>query len=243
MGGGFEKVTWRWAFYINLIAGGIFAPVYVFLLPSFDPTPGTPLAKRAVNFDYLGTVLSMSAFVSLIMAISFGGALYAWNSGQIIALFVITAILWSVFAIQQYLAILTTVSDRMFPLHFLKNKEAILLFLLMATGATAAFVPIYYIPIYFQFTRGDSALESAVRLLPFITVLSAFILLNGGFMSKIGYYQPWYVCGTILGLVGGVCLCESTNSPLISARQLSALMFARYSPYRRQHTHCANLRF
>ena len=141
------------------------------------------------------------------MAISFGGALYAWNSGQIIALFVVAAVLWAVFSVQQFLALFTTVDDRMFPVHLLKNKEAILLFLLMATGATAAFVPIYYIPIHFQFTQGDSALASAIRLLPFIFVLSAMILLNGGIMSRIGYYKPWYVGGTALGLIGAACLC------------------------------------
>ncbi|MCJ1367960.1 hypothetical protein MMC16_007098 [Acarospora aff. strigata] len=206
VGGGFEKVDWRWSFYINLIIGGIFAPVYLFVLPPFDPSPGTPYAKRAAKFDYVGAILSVAAFVCLIMAISFGGALYAWNSGQIIALFVVAAVLWAVFSVQQFLALFTTVDDRMFPVHLLKNKEAILLFLLMATGATAAFVPIYYIPIHFQFTQGDSALASAIRLLPFIFVLSAMILLNGGIMSRIGYYKPWYVGGTALGLIGAACL-------------------------------------
>jgi MFS family permease len=209
VGGGFEKVTWRWAFYINLILDGIFFPVYIFILPSFDPTPGTPYSERAASFDYLGAVLSIGGFACWIMAISFGGAVYAWNSAQIIALFVVGAVIWIAFATQQYLAFFTTAKDRMFPVHFLKSREAILLFLLMATGATAAFVPIYYVPIYFQFTRGDTALQAAVRLLPFIFVLSACILSQGAFMSKTGYYKPWYVCGTILGIIGGVLMCKS----------------------------------
>jgi MFS family permease len=29
VGGGFELVTWRWAFWINLIIGGIWGPIYV----------------------------------------------------------------------------------------------------------------------------------------------------------------------------------------------------------------------
>ncbi|KAI9703719.1 MAG: hypothetical protein M1836_007489 [Candelina mexicana] len=206
VGGAFEKVEWRWAFYINLIIGGLFAPVYLFLLPPFDPSPNTPLAKRAARFDHLGAILSIGALVCIIMAINFGGTVYAWGSGQVIALFVVSGVLFLVFGIQQYFAFLTTTLDRMFPVHFMKNKEALLLFVLAAACNTAAFVPIYYIPIYFQFTRGDSALDSAVRLLPLIFVLSATILTNGFLMSKLGYYQPWYIGGSILALVAAVLL-------------------------------------
>ncbi|KAI9768084.1 MAG: hypothetical protein M1840_005118 [Geoglossum simile] len=206
VGGGFEKVNWRWAFYINLIIGGVFAPVYLFLLPSFDPAPGTPLMSRAKKIDLVGVVLSIGALVSIIMAINFGNTLYAWSSGQIIALFVVSGVLFIVFGIQQAFSLLTVTSDRMFPAHFLKNKEAVLLFILAAACNACCFIPIYYIPIYFQFTRGDGALDSAVRLLPLIFILSATILTNGFLMSKLGYYQPWYVLGSVLALVAGVLL-------------------------------------
>lgn len=184
------------------------APVYLFLLPSFDPAPNTRYAKRIARFDYLGAILSIGALVSLIMAINFGGTKYAWNSGQTIALFCVSGVLFLVFAVQQKIALLTTIADRMFPVHFFNNKEALLLFVLAAACNTAAFIPIYYIPVYFQFTRGDSALDSAVRLLPLIFVLSGAILANGFLMSKLGYYQPWYVGGSVLALVGGVLLCK-----------------------------------
>jgi len=209
VGGAFEKVTWRWAFYINLIIGGVFAPIYLFVLPSFDPSPGTPYGKRAAKIDWIGIDLSVAAFICLIMAISFGGVLYAWNSSQTIALFVVAGVLWLIFAVQQRFAILTTIGDRVFPAHLLKNKEAILLFLTTATGSAVAFVSIYYIPVYFQFTRGDSGIEAAVRLLPLIFLLSGTILTSGALMSKLGYYKPWYIVGSIIALVGGVLICKS----------------------------------
>lgn len=210
VGGAFEQVTWRWAFYMNLIIGAIFGPVYLFLLPSFDPKPEKRLSQRFSGFDFSGAILSIAALVTLVTAINFGGTLYAWSSGQIVALFVVSGILFIMFAFQQQYSIMTTVPNRMFPTHFLKNKEAVLLFILSAACNTAAFVPIYYLPIYFQFTREDSALQSAVRLLPLIFVLSATILVNGFLMSKFGYYQPWYVVGAAITLVATVLLCEYT---------------------------------
>ena len=69
-------------------------------------------------------------------------------------------------------------------------------------------VPTFYIPLYFQFVRGDSPLEAGVRLLPFIVLMVFFGLLNGALMSLFGYYMPWYLAGGILTTVGGSLMCK-----------------------------------
>ncbi|MCJ1376741.1 hypothetical protein MMC20_007986 [Loxospora ochrophaea] len=89
VGGGFEKVTWRWAFYINLCAGGALLPIWLFLLPSSDGPAEDSVVKRLRGFDFLGTLLIIGAVLGLILALNFGGSFYAWDSGQIIALFVV----------------------------------------------------------------------------------------------------------------------------------------------------------
>lgn len=142
------------------------------------------------------------------MAINFGNALYAWNSPQIIVLFCLSAVSLAVFSAQQKYTWFTTKEERMFPCHLLRIKEANLLFVAAAGCNAAGFLPIYYIPVYFQFSRGDNALEAAVRLLPLIIVLSATIMGNGYLMRKLGYYQPWYLVGGALALAGNVLLCK-----------------------------------
>ncbi|KAH7052141.1 MFS drug efflux transporter-like protein [Macrophomina phaseolina] len=206
IGGAFEKVNWRWAFYINLIVGGVLFPVWLFMLPSFHPAKNQPLGQRMRQFDSIGAVLSIGAFVATIMPINFGGTLYAWDSGEIIALFVIAGVLWIAFGVQQATPLFTTASERMFPVQFLMNKEAILLFVCATACNCAVFVPIYYVPIYFQFSRGDDALDSAIRLLPLIFLLCFSILTNGYLMSRLGYYMPWYAIGAALALVANVFL-------------------------------------
>jgi len=208
VGGAFveSSATWRWAFYINLCVAGLFAPVYLLWIPSFKPRAGTQVTKLIREFDIVGTILSIGAIITLIMAINFGGTLYAWNSGQTIALFVVSGVLFIAFGIQQGLPIFTNVSDRLFPSHFLRNPNAVLLYICASAVNAAGFVPIYYIPLYFQFSRGDSAIKAAVRLLPLIIVLSAAILANGHLMSRFSYFQPWYIFGSVLTLIGGVLL-------------------------------------
>ncbi|KAL8776860.1 MAG: hypothetical protein Q9194_002889 [Teloschistes cf. exilis] len=206
IGGAFaiSSATWRWGFYLNLVVGGLFAPVYLFLLPPFDPRGDQKLYSRIREFDFFGAILSIAVLVCTIVAINFGGALYPWHSGQIISLFVLAGVLLIVFALQQKFAIFTQSSGRMFPLDFLLNREAVLLFVLGCAANAGGYVPLYYIPLYFQFTRGNAALEAAVRLLPLVFLFSSTVIFNGALMSRYGLYQPWYLVGSMLLIVGGV---------------------------------------
>lgn len=217
VGGAFveSSATWRWAFYINLCVSGLFAPIYSFYIPSFKPRAGTKIANLVREFDIVGTILSIGAIITIIMAINFGGALYPWNSGQTIALFAVSIVLFIVFGIQQGMTIFTNTSDRLFPCQFLRNINAVLLYICASAVNTAGFIPIYYVPLYFQFTRGDDAIRAAVRLLPLIVVLSAAILANGHLMSRFSYFQPWYIFGSVLALIGGVLLCISPSASFV----------------------------
>ena len=208
VGGAFadSSATWRWAFYINLVIGAIFAPVYLFLLPSYDPRPGVSYKRRLARLDYVGTLLIIGALTSGVMAISFGGITYPWNSGTTIGLFVCSGVLFIIFGLQQTFAVLTTVEDRIFPLQFLRSPKMLILFAQTATAITSLLIPIYFIPLFFQFVRGDTALQAGVRLLPYICLLVFFCLFNGVMLTKFGYYMPWYLWGGVLSVVGGALL-------------------------------------
>lgn len=145
VGGAFtdSSAGWRWAFYINLCIGGLFAPVYLFMIPKSDPRKGIPVLTRFKQLDWVGTVILVGAYISFIMGISFGGILYAWNSGQIIACFVLTAVLFGVFAVQQGFAIFTTIEQRIFPVQFLKSRTMLLLFSETSAGSVGIVVPLY----------------------------------------------------------------------------------------------------
>ncbi|KAL2070995.1 hypothetical protein VTL71DRAFT_14021 [Oculimacula yallundae] len=208
IGGAFtdSSAGWRWSFYINLVIGALCAPVYLFMLPKYDPRPGVSFLNRAREMDYLGGLLTIGAFVSGVMAISFGGVEYEWNSGTIIGLFVCSGVLFILLGLQQVYTILTTTSRRIFPVEFFKSRTVLILFAMTAAGGTAIFIPIYMMPIYFQFTRGDSALDAGVRMLPFIFLMIFAVIGNGAILSAYGYYMPWYTLGGIFVIIGGALM-------------------------------------
>ncbi|KAL8697937.1 MAG: hypothetical protein Q9201_006842 [Fulgogasparrea decipioides] len=229
IGGAFtdSSATWRWAFYINLCLGAVCAPVWLFLLPRYDPRPGVAIKQRIREIDYVGTVLIVGAYVSGVMAISFGGSTYAWNSGRIIGLFVCSGVLFILFGFQQSLPLFTTVERRIFPVEFMKSKILLVLFAETACASTATFMPIYFIPLFFQFVRNDSALEAGVRLLPFVILLVVACVANGAIMSNTGYYFPWYIGGGAFTLIGGALLytvdSDSSTSRVYGYSVLSAV--------------------
>ncbi|KAK1992755.1 hypothetical protein LX36DRAFT_715131 [Colletotrichum falcatum] len=107
----------------------------------------------------------------------------------------------------------------------LNNVNAVLLFITTAGANASAFVPIFYVPLYFQFSRGDKAIGSAVSLLPLIFCLCAFIILNGRLMARFNYVQPWYVVGSALSLVGSVFMSQiKPNTPLSNIYGFEVLM-------------------
>ncbi|CRL28217.1 Sucrose/H+ symporter, plant [Penicillium camemberti] len=208
IGGAFSEssVGWRWAFYINLFIGAVCAPFYLFLIPNKDPRPGASIKERAVELDYPGIVLQCGALTALIMAINLGGVTYPWNSGRIIAMFVVSGVLFIALGIQQVWTIGVSLSRRIIPVQFFRSKTVLILFATTASGGACAFIPIYMIPLFFQFTRNDAPLDAGVRLLPFVVVMVVFVFVNGNLMARLGYYMPWYLLGGLLIVVGSALM-------------------------------------
>lgn len=162
-----------------------------------------PIKSRIADLDFAGIILVVGSFGSLIMGISFGGSIYEWNSGQIIGLFVCAGVLWILFGLQQAGAVFTTKENRIFPVGFLKSYEMCIFFMETATCIACLFIPIYFIPLFFQFVHNDSALKAGVRLLPFVCAAVSGAMINGAVMERFGIYMPWFTVGGALACVGG----------------------------------------
>ena len=105
----------------------------------------------------------------------------------------------------------------MFPVQYLKSSKLLLLFFSNAASGAALFVPLYYIPLLFEFTKGDSAVLAAVRLLPYVFLLMFAIISVGITLPKWGRYAVFFVGGGCLTIAGFACLMTITPSTSISA--------------------------
>jgi MFS family permease len=208
IGGAFavSAATWRWAFYINLVLGAVSAPTYLFYLPSHHPLPGVSVKDRLAHLDWVGLVLGAGIWTSFLLALTMAGGQWPWRDGRTIATLVVFGVTVVLYAVQQSVPLFTTVENRSYPVHLLRQRTQVLLYITTAAGITSLYITVYFVPLYFQFVSGDSALVAAVRLLPFLVVCITVNLASGYFLSTIKIYMLMYVISSVFITIGGALL-------------------------------------
>ncbi|KAK1760409.1 major facilitator superfamily domain-containing protein [Echria macrotheca] len=200
IGGAFtSNVTWRWCFYINLPFGGV-TLLFVGLLLKVPDREETklPLTQKILQLDLLGTAALLPGTICLLLALQWGGSEYPWSAGRIIALLVVASVLLVVFClIQVYMPKTATIAP-----HIFKQRS-----ILAGVWATICFgssmmIIVYFVPVWFQAIRGESALDSGIRLLPLCLPMVAASIATGVLTSKIGYYTPFLLVGTVFMSIG-----------------------------------------
>ncbi|GKU08992.1 unnamed protein product [Fusarium langsethiae] len=206
IGGAFAEssATWRWGFYINLVVGAIFCPAYLLLFPSIDPQPTMSLCGKLKTMDWPMTIAFLSGSTFLIIAISFGGTLYKWNSGAMIAFWTLSGsfLVFTVLLLRFHPD--ASRQNQLWPARFLKMPVAMNMQLQVFLSGGIILSITYYIPLYFQFIRykGDGPLDAGVRLLPLVVSLIVATIVSGLLLPKTPYFSPWYIGGSALVLVG-----------------------------------------
>lgn len=165
-----------------------------------------PFLKKLRSFDVVGAVLWAGFINAFTLVTTFAGTQWPWDDGRTIATWIVFGVLLVLFIIQQRYTIFTTRDNRVFPGHLLSSRSQILLYMGTAATTTNLFVPAYYIPLYFQFTHGDTAIEAAVRLLPFVLVLIAINMVSGVLLPRIGYYWIMYLITGVFMTIGGALM-------------------------------------
>ncbi|KAH8878729.1 putative MFS multidrug transporter [Thozetella sp. PMI_491] len=200
LGGAFtSRVTWRWCFYINLPFGGV-AIVFIYFLLNIPERDSTkiPLLQKILQLDLYGTAAILPGSVCLLLALQWGGLEYAWNDGRVIATLTLGILLLIVFVIIQ----IVKPDTATVPPRIVKQRS-------IAAGVWSTFavgsqmmVFVYFLPIWFQAIKGVSAVDSGVRLLPMVLPMVAASIITGTLTSRIGYYTPFMIAGSMIISIG-----------------------------------------
>ncbi|KXT06987.1 hypothetical protein AC578_7252 [Pseudocercospora eumusae] len=201
LGGAFtEYVTWRLCFYINLPMGFITAIcVLVFLRHTPDPPKASLSFKEKLReFDFIGLAAFLPAIICLLVAVQSGGSRFAWNSAATIVLFIVAGLMFIVFVGTQIWQ-----QDRAtIPPSVVKKRTiwACSIFSFCLFGSFLAIT--YYIPLWFQAIKGNSATKSGINNLPSILGTVILSMVSGGAVAALGYYTWACISASILGAVG-----------------------------------------
>jgi len=201
LGGVFtDKLSWRWCFYINLPIGAVSAAVIFlfFTAPAAARPQEASWKEKLLQMDLPGSFTVMAAVVCYLLALQWGGTSKTWSSGSVVGTLVAFGVLILAFiGIEWYSG-----DHALLQFRFLKQRTIAAQSAFVFFTAASFFIMVYYLPIYFQATRGVSASKSGIDNLPLVLGASLFTVISGVAISIYGHYIPFMILGSIIATVG-----------------------------------------
>lgn len=201
IGGAFaDGATWRWCFIVNVPLGVITAVILTFCVSTpVDSEYANWTFKDKLIFAKIPEILILvAALVCLVLGLQWGGAVYAWSDGRVIALLVVFAVLTALFLALQVLL----PKSRAIPTAIVQNRNIWFASIFALCSSGAMFIAVTYLPIYFQAIKNASALSSGIMVMPLILGFLVMSILSGMITNITGYYNPSMLLCTILATVG-----------------------------------------
>ncbi|KAI0021923.1 major facilitator superfamily transporter [Xylariomycetidae sp. FL0641] len=203
-----ERTTWRWVFYLMfpLAGAGLVAVPLLLTLHA----PAATARQRLARVDWAGAALFVAGATALLVAVSWGGAQYAWASaatlvpliGGVAALGLTAA--WEVWAAHEPFLKRALFSDR----------GSVATYLCGMFQGLLLYGELYYIPLYFLAVRGFTPLHTGLALFPALFTLVPASVAVGALVTRCNRYRWAIWLGWALSAVGsGLLLLFHLHTP------------------------------
>jgi hypothetical protein len=153
---------------------------------------------RAMELDLVGNVILLSASIMLFLALQFTEQRVPWGSAKVVGLLTGSGLMFIGFCVWQW----WKADGALIPPRILGQRT-------VAASCAAAFfiysailIHSYYLPLWFQAGKGDSAIRAGVNMIPYVLANALFSLLAGIFVSKNGYFTAPAIVGCAIGTIG-----------------------------------------
>ena len=185
-----DALSWRWTFYANLPLGLL----ALFLIIAKMP----PLTHRmAGKIDFAGAALILATTIPLLLALTWGGTTYAWNSSTILGLFALSAV-----SLVAFLLVERRTPDAIIPLTLFNVPMFSIGNLASFIMGMAFFGVVMFLPLYMQMVLGVSPTASGTSMLPLMLGLMLSSITAGNIVAKTGKYKPWMIGGALILILG-----------------------------------------
>ncbi|KAI0045564.1 MFS general substrate transporter [Auriscalpium vulgare] len=196
-----EHGQWRWLFYLNLPICGIDAILVIVFLRL--RTPGGALRDKLRSMDWVGNMLITSSTTSVVIALTWGGVVYSWQSARVLVPLVLGLIGLAAFVVYEMKFVPEGVTALMVPPErtaFSGYTQNFLMGIVLATIA-------YWVPVYFQACKEASPIAAGVDSFALSYTISPMSVITGVLIQKTQRYRPFMWVGWVFMIVGVALLC------------------------------------
>jgi Na+/melibiose symporter-like transporter len=169
----------RWIFYVN-------SPVGAVALFVVGISLNLPFQRRQHAIDYLGAALLATTVTCLLLALVWGGNVYAWTSPIIVSLALAVITIGTAFVLRERRA-----PEPVLPLTLFRNPVLVVSRATLFFSTCAFFAAVVFLPLYVQVVRGATGTDSRLLLLPMMLGNTLSATASGSIISWTGRYK-WF---------------------------------------------------
>ena len=185
-----DHLSWRWAYYVDVLLGLLAIAVVYFALPDIRPQQ----FRRSI--DWAGIATLCGWIVPLLLALTWVGQ-SSWSAPRIRNLLIASVVLLVTFLLVEKRAV-----EPVLVLSLFRDRRISLMsanFFLMGIGLFGAAV---YLPLFVQGVLGESAAKSGLVIAQYTLALMAGNLIGGQLLSRTGKYRLFAIGGAGLAACG-----------------------------------------
>jgi EmrB/QacA subfamily drug resistance transporter len=189
-----DNADWHWVFWVFLPVG-IIAFILIWLMfPSVERKEKEPV-------DYFGSLFLTLTIIPLLLAFSWGGTKYQWDSAQILGLFAS-----GILSLIIFIMIERKVKSPVLPLHLFKNSIFTVSNIIGFTLGAGMFGAIMYMPFFVQGVIGTSATASGLVMMPMTLSMVIASAIGGQLITKTGKYKIFAIVGLLVMMAGMISM-------------------------------------
>ncbi|KAI0146708.1 major facilitator superfamily domain-containing protein [Pestalotiopsis sp. NC0098] len=198
-----DTIGWRWSFLGQAPIFAVATLICWYILPPLKPESSDvaggsdSLGKKLGRIDFTGAVLLGLGIFSLMLPVEIGGSKLPWGHPVIVGLFAVGGLLLTAFFFVEKI----WAREPIFPVRLLRNKNAVLCFLIAGCQLSAQLAMMYSVPLYFQVTQRSSSTIAGAHLFPAVVGNTIGALAVGYLIKKTGRYKALIIFATCAGML------------------------------------------